>query len=169
MDELDIGLKNITLMTTALSLLRITIFVIIGSAPSLRGDEILFHTGPPVSTPVSTPVSPLPQREPKHIKFQREFFIDGDLFTSLPGPSSVYGTVPLSAVEAINLATKDIDPQGGLRTLIVTELRLLKGPANGIQQVEYYLVSTLANGSEAHRVILMNRKVISPRLREIKE
>jgi hypothetical protein len=33
----------------------------------------------------------------------------------------------------------------------------------------YYLVSMLANGSEEHRVVLMNGHVISSRLREIKD
>jgi hypothetical protein len=158
-------------MNTTPFRLCIVILGLVISTLSLRGEEILLHTGPPVSTPASTPVSPFPERgEPKLIEFQREFFVDRDLLASLPRPtSSGFGTVPVSAVEAIQLATKDIDPQGGLRTLIVTEVHLLKGPANGNKQVEYYLVSTLANGSEAHRIVLMNRQVISSKLREIKK
>ncbi len=157
-------------MTTTLSWLCSVILGLTVCTALSRGDEILFHTGPPVSTPASTPVSPFRQGgEPKVIKFERDFFIDRDLFGSLPDASSEFGKVPVSAVEAIQLATKDIDPQDGLRTLIVTEVRLMKGPANATRQVEYYLVSTLANGSEVHRIVLMNRQVISSKLREIKE
>ncbi len=163
--------KTFPSMNTTAFPLCVVIIGLVLPALSLRGEEILLHTGPPVSTPASTPVSPFPNRgESKQIEFQREFFVDRELLASLPGPtSSGFGTVPVSAAEAIQLATKDIDPQGGLRTLIVTELRLLKGPASGNKQVEYYLVSTLANGSEVHRIVLMNRKVISSKLREIKE
>jgi hypothetical protein len=157
-------------MTTTASWLCIVIFGCIKSAPLLHGEEILFHTGPPVSTPASIPISPFRQTgEPKLIKFQRDFLIDRDLLGSLPEASSEFGKVPVSAVEAIHLATKDIDPQDGLRSLIVTEVRLLKGPANASRQVEYYLVSTVANGSEVHRIVLMNRQVITSKLRKIKE
>ena len=157
-------------MTTTLSWLCIVILGLIGSTNSLRGDEILFHTGPPVSTPASIPVSPFPQSgEPKLIRFQREFFIARDLLGSLPEASSEFGKVPVSAVEAIQLATKNIDPQDGLRTMIVTEVRLMKGPANARRLVEYYLISTLANGSEVHRIVLMNGQVLSSKLRETKE
>ena len=157
-------------MTTTLSWLSIVILGLTVSTTSLRGDEILFHTGPPVSTPASIPISPFRQSgEPKVIKFEREFYIGRDLLASLPDASSEFGKVPVSAVEALQLGTKDIDPQDGLRTLIVTEVRLLKGPTNASRQVEYYMVSTLANGSEVHRIVLMNRQVISSKLREIKE
>lgn len=129
---------------------------------------MILHTGPPVSTPASTPVTPFPEHgSPKLINFQREFFIDRDRLASLPQSSSEFGTVAISAVEAIKLATKNADPHGGLRTLIVTEVRLLKGPVNVARPIEYYLVSMLANGSEEHRIVLMNGDVISSKLRKI--
>ena len=186
----DVGQNNLTSMTTTSSWLLIVICGLVSAKSSLRGEEstsplpllpplvtsslrgqeVILHTGPPVSTPSSTPVTPVPERgSPKLINFQREFFIDRDQLASLPKPSSEFGTVPVSAVEAIKLATKDIDPRGELRTLIVTDVRLLKGPADVVQQIEYYLISTLGNGSEVHRIVLMNRLVLSPKLRQIKE
>ena len=139
-------------------------------ASSLRGEELLIHTGPLVSTPASSPVSPFPEKgSPKLIKFQREFFIDRDVFAKLPRASAEYENVSLSAIEAINLAHKNVDPAGGLRTFKVTEVKLMKGPMTEGSPVDYYLVSMLANGSEEHRIIFMNGDVISSRLRRIKD
>gem|GEM_PF-3743217 len=157
-------------MKTAPCWLIIFALVCFGSTLSLRGEEILFHTGPPVATPDLTLESPFSQGDgPKIIKFQREFWIERNELAALPEKSPHLIEVTVSAVEAINLATKDIDPRGGLRSLVVTELRLLKGPANGTRQVDYYLVSTLANGSEEHRIVLMNRKVLSSKMRRLND
>jgi len=137
---------------------------------SIHGEELLFHTGPPVSTPASTPVTPFPEKgSPKLIKFQREFFIDRDVFAALPRASAGHENVSLSAIEAINLAQKNVDPAGSLRSFKVTEVKLLKGPMTEKGPVDYYLVSMLANGSEEHRIVLMNGDVISSKLRAIKD
>lgn len=139
-------------------------------ASSSHGEKLLFHIGPPVSTPASTPVTPFPEKGlPKLIKFQREFFIGRDVFASLPRASAEHEDVHLSAIEAINLAQKNVDPAGGLRSFKVVELKLLKGPMTEKLPVDYYLVSMLANGSEEHRIVLMNGDVISSKLRELKD
>jgi hypothetical protein len=136
----------------------------------MRAEEILFHSGPPVSTPELKMVTPFPEKgSPKMIEFQREFFIDRDLLASLPARSSEYGSIPISAIDAINLARKHVDPNDGLRSFIVTEVRLMKGPAKGERQVEYYFVSMVANGSEEHRVVLMNGTLLASKLRKIEE
>ncbi|MEO5914614.1 MAG: hypothetical protein ABIS50_10305 [Luteolibacter sp.] len=148
----------------------ILLSVLIAGMSTSYGEELLLHSGPPVSTPASTPVSPFPETTPpKLLNFQREFYVDRALFASLPEPSSTYSTVPVSAAKAIDLAMKDVDPNNALRTLIVTELRLLKGPEKEKRQVEYYLISMLANGSEEHRIVLMNSRVITSKLKQIKE
>lgn len=135
----------------------------------MRGEEILLHTGPPVSTPASAPVTPYPEsRSPKMIQFQREFFIDRERLASLPGPTSESEQVPVSATEAIRLAKSSVDPERALRSFTVTEVRLLKGPQAAKRQVEYYLLSMLANGSEVHRIVLMNGQLLSSKLREVK-
>jgi hypothetical protein len=157
-------------MTTPSSWPLIAICGLVSVTSLLHGEEVILHTGPPVSTPAATPVTPVQEQGSlKLINFQREFFIDRDRLASLPQPSSEFGTVPISAVEAIKLATKHTDPQGGLRTLIVTEVRLLRGPVNVVRPIEYYLVSMLANGSEEHRIVLMNGEVISSKLRKIED
>jgi hypothetical protein len=136
----------------------------------LQGEELLLHTGPPVDTPASTPVTPFPEKgSPKLIKFQREFFVSREVLASLPRASADHEGISLSAIEAINLAQKNVDPTGGLRSFKVTEVKLLKGPIIEKHSVDYYLVSMLANGSEEHRIVLINGSVISSRLREIKE
>ena len=157
-------------MTTIPCWLIIAVSAMIGTASSLRGEEFLIHTGPPVSTPASTPVTPFPESgSPKLIKFQREFFIERNLFISLPRASAEHENVSLSAIAAINLAQKNVSPDGGFRSFKVTEVKLLKGPMTENNPVDYYLVSMLANGSEEHRVVLMNGDVISSRLRRVKE
>lgn len=165
-----VGGQKLFQMTTTLSWLFIIASALMGTTFSIRGEDLLFHTGPPVSTPASSPITPAPDEGPlKFIEFQREFFIAKDLLASLPEPSAKFGSVAVSAVEAISLAKKNIDPDGNLRTLIVTDVRLLTGPENGARQVEYYLISTLANGSEVHRIVVMNGRVLSSKLRKIKE
>lgn len=159
-----------TSMKTAPCWLAILALACFGSTLLLRGEEILFHSGPTVATPDLTLESPFPQGDgPKIIKFQREFWIERNELAALPETSPHLIGVPVSAVDAINLVTKDIDPRGGLRSLVVTELRLLKGPVNGTRQVDYYLVSTLADGSEEHRIVLMNRKVLSSKMRRLND
>ena len=101
--------------------------------------------------------------------FQREFFIARDVFASLPRASAEHENASLSAIEAIKLAEKNVDPARGLRSLKVTEVKLLTGPRPEKRPVDYYLVSMLANGSEEHRIVLMNGDVISSKLREIKD
>lgn len=137
---------------------------------SLPAAEVLLHTGSQVLTPASSPITPLSsQPAPKFIKFQREFFIDQDLLAALPSRISELENLPISAVEAIDLTKKDIDPNNALRAFLVTEVKLLKGPENGNPQVEFYLVSTVASGSEYHRIVLMNGQIIASKLRQIKE
>jgi hypothetical protein len=165
-----LGQKKSFPMTTSAHRLSILLILFIGAFSTLRGEELLFHAGPPVDTPASTPVTPFTEKgSPKLIKFQREFFIDRDLFASLPRVSAEHENVSLSAVEAISLALKSVDPDGGLQFFKVTEVKLLKGPMTEKRPVDYYLVSMLANGSEAHRIVLMNGNVLSSRLREIKD
>jgi hypothetical protein len=157
-------------MTSSAYRLSILLILFMGYLFPLQGEELLFHTGPPVDTPAATPVTPFPEKgSPKLIKFQRDFFISREVLASLPRASADHEGISLSAIEAINLAQKSVDPTGGLRSFKVTEVKLLKGPMTEKHPVDYYLVSMLANGSEEHRIILMNGDVISSRLREIKD
>jgi hypothetical protein len=157
-------------MTTSAYRFSILLIVSLGSLFPLQGEELLFHTGPPVDTPASTPVAPFPEQgSPKLIKFQREFFISREVLASLPRASADHEGISLSAIEAINLAQKSVDPTGSLRSIKVTEVKLLKGPMTEKHRVDYYLISMLANGSEEHRIVLMNGSVISSRLRALKE
>jgi hypothetical protein len=143
----------------------------VGAVSSLVGEEVLLHQGPSVSTPALVPASPTGvQGEGKLIEFQREFFIKRDELAALSAESLYHGgKLQVSMVEAIELAQRDIDPDHELQSFAVMEVRLLTGPEKEERKVEYYLVSTNANGSEVHRIVLMNRKILSPRLREIKK
>jgi hypothetical protein len=157
-------------MTTVLLRLSVVISTVMGAVSSVCGEELLFHTGQPVSTPAATPVIPFPEKgSSKLIKFQREFLIDRDVFDSLPLASTEFENVPLSAVEAINLAHKNIAPARNPRSFRVTEVKLLQGPLTEKHLVDYYLISMLVNGSEEHRIVFMNGNVICPKLREIKD
>jgi hypothetical protein len=146
------------------------IAVMIGAVSSARGGEFLFHTGPPVSTPASSPVTPFPTKgSPKLINFQREFSIGRDVFASLPVAAAGSENLPISASEAINLAQKNVALVGSPRSFRVIEVKLLQGPLTEKHIVDYYLISMLINGSEEHRIVLMNGNVVSPKLREIKD
>jgi hypothetical protein len=141
-----------------------------GAVSSVCGEELLFHMGPPVSTPAASPVTPFPEKgSSKLIKFQREFSIARDVFASLPLASAEFENVPLSAVEAINLAHKNVVPAGNPRSFRVTEVKLLQGPLTETHLVDYYLISMLVNGSEEHRIVFMNGNVIYSKLREIRD
>ncbi|MCU0795216.1 MAG: hypothetical protein MUF31_04690 [Akkermansiaceae bacterium] len=150
--------------------LSILLMPFIGVLSALRGEEILFHAGPPVETPAATQYTPFQERDsPKLIKFQREFFIDREVLASLPMASADHENTALSAIKAIQLAEKDVDPDGVLRSLKVKEVKLLKASMIENRPVDYYMISMLSNGSEEHRIVLMNGDVISSRLREIKD
>jgi len=154
---------------------RLTLFAAISFSLGglLSADELLLYSGLPVSIPDSTLLPPFAERRPSdqlnQLKFQREFFIDRDIFASLPEPTSEFGEVAVSATQAIEISKKNIDPEGGLRSFIVTAVQLLRSSGQEQRKIEYYLVSMLANGSEEHRIVLMNRAILAPTLKRIQE
>ncbi|WP_411825468.1 hypothetical protein [Luteolibacter sp. AS25] len=140
---------------------------------ALSAEELLLYSGLPVSIPDSAPLPPFAQNRPskelKQLKFERQFFIRRDTFMSLPEPTSEYGEVAVTAIEAIGIAMKDVNPDDTLQSFIVTAVQLLRCPAKDRRQIEYYLVSMLANGSEEHRIVLMNRSILAPKLKRLEE
>lgn len=163
-------MNGISIRRQYLTLLVAVCFSIAGP---LSAEELLLYSGLPVSIPDSTILPPFAERvrpeEQKQIKFQREFFIDGERLSSLPGVTSDYGEIAVNAAEAIEISRKDVDPMGELRSLIVTAVQLLTSTGQVQPEIEFYLVSMLVNGSEEHRIVLMNRDVIAPKLKRLEE
>jgi hypothetical protein len=136
----------------------------------LQAEDVLLHAGPTVETPESIQESPFPMMgERKVIRLRHEFFLSREAFAALPYASNELEEPPLSATEAIGLAQKSVNQYGEARSLRVTELKFLRGPAGQQKEVDFYLISMLVNGSEEHRVVLMNRVVLGSRLRAVKE
>ena len=156
-----------TLKPSGLILCAAVFFVTSGFSSA---EDILLYSGPPFSIPDSTPVTPVPEPHPaKELRFQREFVIDKDVLESLPRPVSAHEKVAVTAIEAIEISQKDVDPKHALQTLTVTGVQLLQSPDAIKHRIEYYLVSMLANGSEEHRIVLMNRSILAPKLKRLKE
>jgi hypothetical protein len=79
----------------------------------------------------------------------------------------VTGKIPLSAEKAIELAKASTDAGNptGEKNLVRLELLSLKRAQNG--NTLYYLVEFNVDGSEVHRVVLMDGTVVKSRLRQL--
>jgi hypothetical protein len=141
----------------------------LGLSGSLSAEEILLLRGSPVSTPDLRLVSPSGPGQSEGLKFRRDFFIEKGLLESLSEPTSQYGKVPVTAAEAIEIVTKDLNPNHELQSFVVTNLELLQGPEGGSKRVEFYLITAITNGSEIQRVVMMNRMILSSRLKRLRD
>jgi hypothetical protein len=128
---------------------------------SLAG-EVLFHTGPTVSTPVSSLESP--EKTSEELEFIKQFFIDSGLLEKLPPAIDTTASAPLGAIRAIELAGQsgDLDKS---RTFVVKRLEFLTSTTP--KRVDFYLVEMQVNGSTEHRIVLMDGTVLKPRLKNV--
>ncbi|MES2438158.1 MAG: hypothetical protein V4584_03790 [Verrucomicrobiota bacterium] len=127
------------------------------------GGEVLLHSGPEISTEVSSYGSR--ESAGPELRFLKQFFIASEVLDKLPSPDIANESAPVSAVRAIDLASRSVD-LGERRSFNVTRLELLRTntPALG-KPVDYYLVEMRVNGSTEHRVVLMDGTVLKSRLK----
>lgn len=120
--------------------------------------EILIHEGPVFTTPGLGPN--------EEITFTKEFPVDAATLEKQPS-LMVTGKIPLSAEKAIELAKASTDAGNptGEKNLVRLELLSLKRAQNG--NTLYYLIEFNVDGSEVHRVVLMDGTVVKSRLRQL--
>lgn len=124
------------------------------------GGEILLHSGPNVSTPVSSLASP--ETTSEELEFIKQFFIDSELLEKLPSRIDTTMPAPLSAIHAIELASKSDDLDKS-RMFVVKRLEFLTSATQ--KTVDFYLIEMQVNGSSEHRIVLMDGTILKPRLK----
>jgi hypothetical protein len=125
-------------------------------------DEVLIHDGPDVTTPIES----LPKAGviKEVMVFRKQFFLDRVHLSKFMQSGSPYKKHGLSAIKAIEAASATVD-LGQRKNFKVVRLELLKSSVP--QPVDYYLIEMLVNGSDEHRVVMMDGTVINPRLKRV--
>ena len=143
------------------------VMVCLGFSIKAHALEILIHSGPTVSTPDAELYSPeMDQSKTKELLFQYEFLIDYDKLKKLPDANSDRTNIAISAIRAIQLASSSVEV-GDNGSLNVIRLELLTRSDKLIKPNDYYLITFILNGSEVHRVVLMDGSVLKPTLRRL--
>ena len=121
--------------------------------------EILIHEGPVFTTPGLGPK--------EEIEFTKEFPVDAETLKKQPLVYDASSKLPLSAEKAIELAKASVEagskPDG--RNVVRLELLPFRRDRNG--STSYYLIELKVDGSEVHRVVLMDGTVVKSRLRRL--
>lgn len=143
------------------SLIPLISCLIFAGVPSVRCEELLLHEGPVFSTPglrLKLDSGEIPGEE---LKFRRMFYVDSKGLPRQVDPSSENGEPTVSAERAIHLVAKQ---DNLMKKAVVTRLELLALHLPGFGKIDYYLIEYLDNGSTEHRIILMDERVLKPRL-----
>lgn len=148
-------------------LAKIFAIIFIGIFELSHAESVLIHDGPMVSTPDAILYSPLSeQRGEKNITFKYQFLADSQEIEDLPNGTIDQGYSTITAKKAIELASSSLNEKEKMP--VVTRLEILKFKVSPSKTIDYYLITMLENGSEVHRVVLMNGTVIKPTMRHIK-
>jgi hypothetical protein len=123
--------------------------------------EILIHEGPVFTSPGLGPE--------EEITYIKEFPVPAAKLEKHPQPLDGKSRRQLSAAKAIELAEASVETGDGPVEKKVVRLELLHHGPNKERGIPYYLIELNVQGSEIHRVILMDGTVVKSRLRRMKE
>lgn len=142
-------------------LFRFTSWLLLGCSNFVSGEEVLLHSGPTVRTPalgLKLPSAEIPGRE---ITYHKNFYIDSAEIPAIRFHHDSSPEFSVTAERAISLIKKRGELPG---KVVVTRLELLSARVTDDAPIDYYLIEYRVNGSTEHRLVLMNEKVVSPRL-----
>ncbi|MFC7336076.1 hypothetical protein ACFQY0_02715 [Haloferula chungangensis] len=132
-----------------------------GSLESLTAEDIPLHIGPVFSSPglgLKLDSAEIPGDE---LKFRRVFYVDSKRLPASIGPLDGSGEPAVSAERAIQLITKQDDLTG---KAIVTRLEYLVFQSDDYLAIPYYLIEYQSRNSTEYRVVLMDERILKPRL-----
>jgi len=121
--------------------------------------EILIHEGPVFTTPGLGPK--------EEIEFTKEFPVDPETLKKQPPVHDASSKLPVTAEKAIELAKADTEAGGRPDEKVVVRLELLPFKRDQNGSTSYYLIELKVDGSEVHRVVLMDGTVVKSRLRRL--
>ncbi|MGB6221041.1 hypothetical protein [Haloferula sp.] len=139
-------------------------WILLGAASVVNGEEILIHQGPEFTTPALGVLHPEGSTPGETITYTKEFFVDSKVVPTLGRLDPENPAARVSAVRAIELATRLRDLPNETS---VTRLELLSFRDEQGADFDYYLIEFRVDGSTEHRVVLMNELVISPQFRKL--
>lgn len=142
------------------------IVVFLSPTSPLSASEMLLYREPPFTILDA----PLPGgRMDRELKFVREYFIEKTTFAALPAVTAENERPILTPDEASAISKAAAASQYNPTDFSVTSVRLLQSKVKDPHQIDFYHIRMQVNGSEVHRIVLMNRTLVEQKLKRLKE
>ncbi|MEP4079960.1 hypothetical protein [Haloferula sp.] len=101
----------------------------------------------------------------KVLRYERCFYLTRKAAQELYEGIAFRRIRPIEAVEAIEAAKASVFLGDAPDPLAVTKLELLKVDVGPHEELEYFLITVRASGSEEYRVVLLDGTVLKPELK----
>ena len=158
-------MMNTLLLRYFFWLLMLTLSV----SPCHAEDTLLFSEAPFTIPDATLALQQTGGPPPRELKFVREYFIDETQLASIRRMARKNGHRKITAEDAKKICKADVEAKSTVRDFAMSKIELVWKRDDDKPPIAFYHVCMLVNGSEENRIVLMNRDLLEPTLRHIKE